>query len=84
MSYINIITGQVTQPLLCEQLRDWAVDISSRQLNRILQQGHEDFHQEKDDKLLNKIEQTNLIRKGIKKCKEANRPETYSWQGSLF
>ena len=32
---------QVTQPLLCEQLRDWGVDISSGQLNQILQQGHE-------------------------------------------
>ncbi len=45
---------QVTQPLLCEQLRDWGVDISSGQLNRILQQGHENFHQEKDE-LLNKV-----------------------------
>ena len=44
---------QVTQQLLCEQLRDWGVDISSGQLNRILQQGHENFHQEKDE-LLNK------------------------------
>lgn len=44
---------QVTQPLLCEQLRDWGVDISSGQLNRLLQQGHEAFHQEKDE-LLNK------------------------------
>ena len=44
---------QVTQPLLCEQLRDWGVDISSGQLNQILQQGHDIFHQEKDD-LLNK------------------------------
>ncbi|KAA0445398.1 MAG: hypothetical protein FXV79_06040 [Candidatus Thioglobus sp.] len=44
---------QVTQPLLCEQLRDWGVDISSGQLNQILQQGHEGFHQEKDE-LLNK------------------------------
>ena len=44
---------QVTQPLLCEQLRDWGVDISSGQLNQILQQGHDGFHQEKDE-LLNK------------------------------
>ncbi len=27
---------QVSQPLLCEKLRDWGIDISFRPLNRIL------------------------------------------------
>ena len=40
---------QVTQPLLLEQLREWGVDISSGQLNRLLTEKHTDFHMEKDD-----------------------------------
>lgn len=42
---------QVTQPLLAEQLREWGVDISTGEINRILSEGKEDFHQEKDDLL---------------------------------
>lgn len=38
----------VTQPLLLEQLREWGVDISSGQLNRILIEGKDIFHEEKD------------------------------------
>lgn len=38
----------VTQPLLLEQLRDWGVDISSGQLNRILTEDKDIFHKEKD------------------------------------
>ncbi len=37
----------VTQPLLLEHLRDFGVDISSGQLNRLLTEGHEGFHGEK-------------------------------------
>ena len=37
----------VTQPLLKEQLREWGIDISAGQLNAILTEGHESFHQEK-------------------------------------
>ena len=44
---------QVTQSLLLEQLREWGVDISAGQLNRLLSEKYDDFHQEKDD-LLNK------------------------------
>ena len=40
---------QTTQPLLCEQLREWGIDISSGQINQILLQGHDAFHAEKDD-----------------------------------
>jgi len=39
----------VTQPLLLEQLWDLGVDISSGQLNRIITEGKDRFHQEKDD-----------------------------------
>ena len=38
----------VTQPLLLEQLREWGVDISSGQLNNILTENKDSFHDEKD------------------------------------
>jgi len=41
----------VTQPLLLEQLREYGVDISSGQLNRLLIEGHESFDKEKDELL---------------------------------
>lgn len=37
----------VTQPLLLSQLRQWNIEISSGQLNRILTEDKEDFHLEK-------------------------------------
>jgi hypothetical protein len=39
---------RVTQPRLLDQLRSWGVDLSAGQLNRLLIEGHERFHQEKD------------------------------------
>jgi len=42
---------RVTQPLLLNQLRQWGVDISSGQLNRLLIEHNETFHQEKDQLL---------------------------------
>ena len=39
----------VTQPLILEQLREWDVDISAGQINRILNEGKDIFHTEKDD-----------------------------------
>lgn len=39
----------VTQPLLLEQLREWGFDISSGQISRILTEGKDIFHKEKDD-----------------------------------
>lgn len=39
----------VTQPLLLEQLMEMGVDISAGQLNNILTENKDDFHQEKDD-----------------------------------
>lgn len=39
---------QVTQPLLHEQLHEWGIDISSGQIDAILQNGKASFHAEKD------------------------------------
>jgi hypothetical protein len=39
----------VTQPLLLEQLWEWGVDISAGQLNRILTEDKDIFHNEKND-----------------------------------
>jgi len=39
--------AHVTAPILLEQLREWGVDISTGQLNRILVEGKESFHAEK-------------------------------------
>jgi hypothetical protein len=41
--------NMVTQPLILEELRDWGVDISSGQINRILTEDKDAFHEEKDD-----------------------------------
>jgi hypothetical protein len=43
--------NQVTQPLLHEELLELGVDISAGQVNRLLTEGHEAFHQEKDSLL---------------------------------
>ncbi len=39
---------QVTPPLLLEQLREWGVDLSAGELNPLLSEGKDTFHQEKD------------------------------------
>ena len=39
---------QTTQPLLLEQLREYGIDISAGQIERILSKGHEQLHEEKD------------------------------------
>jgi len=39
----------VTQPLLREQLLDWGIDISPGQIDRILSENKDDFHQEKEE-----------------------------------
>jgi hypothetical protein len=38
----------VTQPLIHEELLDLGIDISTGQIDRLLTEGHEPFHQEKD------------------------------------
>ncbi len=42
---------RVTQPLLLQQLREWEIDISSGQLNRIITENKDRFHTEKTDLL---------------------------------
>lgn len=39
--------AHVTRPVLQEQLQEWGIDISSGQIERILNQAHERFHAEK-------------------------------------
>jgi hypothetical protein len=41
--------AQVTEPLILEQLREWGVSISSGQLHRLIVEGQERFHLEKDE-----------------------------------
>jgi hypothetical protein len=41
--------AQVTEPLILEQLREWEVRISSGQLHRLITEGKEKYHQEKDE-----------------------------------
>jgi hypothetical protein len=43
--------NHVTQPLLHEELLELGVDISAGQVNRLVTEGHEAFHQEKDSLL---------------------------------
>lgn len=43
--------ARVTQPLLLEQLQDFGIDISAGQLNRILTENKDVFHEEKEELL---------------------------------
>lgn len=40
--------SHVTQPLIREELLEWGIDISTGQIDRLLTEGHEVFHAEKD------------------------------------
>ncbi len=53
--------GHVTQPLIWEEVRDFGVDISSGQVNRILTEGKEDFHLEKEGVLIAGLEVSGYI-----------------------
>ena len=41
--------AHVTQPLILEQLQELGIDISAGQVNRIITEGHDTFHAEKDE-----------------------------------
>jgi|TARA_B100001964_G_C14217120_1_gene593330 regulator of replication initiation timing len=41
--------AQVTEPLIVEQLREWGVVISTGQVHRLITEGKEKFHAEKDE-----------------------------------
>ncbi len=51
----------VTQPLLLGQLHEFGIEISSGQINRLLLEGHDDFHKEKDDILTTGLEISSYI-----------------------
>lgn len=51
----------VTQPLLLEQLREMGVDLSSGQLNNILVENNDVFHEEKDAILRTGLEVSNYV-----------------------
>lgn len=51
----------VTQPLLWEQLKEIGFDISSGQINRILTEGNDHFHAEKDDILETGLEISSYV-----------------------
>lgn len=48
--------AHVTQPLILEQLQDLGVDISSGQISRIITEGHDRLHSEKDEILRTGLE----------------------------
>ncbi len=56
----------VTQPLLLEQLREWRIDISSGQLNRLLVENKDSYHVEKQD----------ILRVGLKVSSYINTDDT--------
>jgi len=41
--------GNVTEPLIAQQLQEWGVCISSGQVHRLITEGKDEFHQEKDE-----------------------------------
>jgi len=51
----------VTQPLLLEQLREWEIDISVGQIDALLNNGKELFHNEKDEVLIAGLEVSDFI-----------------------
>ena len=61
----------VTQPLLLEQLHDLGVDISAGQLNRIITEGKERFHSEKDE----------ILRVGLQASTHVNVDDTGARHG---
>src|SRR5579883_435495 len=53
--------GHVTQPLLLEQLHDLGIDISAGQLNNILSENQDGFHQEKAEVLASGLQTASWI-----------------------
>ena len=53
--------GYVTQPLLLEELEEFGVDISAGQVNRIITEGKEEFHAEKEEILRVGLEVSSYI-----------------------
>jgi Transposase IS66 family len=53
--------GQVTEPLLLEQLHEYGIVISAGQLHGILTEHHEPFHQEKADVLATGLAESSYV-----------------------
>lgn len=53
--------GHVTQPLIAEQLRDYGVEISSGQINRIISESNGRYHHEKDMILSTGLKLSNYV-----------------------
>ncbi len=53
--------GHVTQPLIAEQLREYDVEISSGQINRIISESNGRYHHEKDMILSTGLELSNYV-----------------------
>jgi len=53
--------NMVTQPLILEELREWGFDISSGQIDRILTEGKDLFHAEKDEILRSGLEVSSYV-----------------------
>ncbi len=58
--------AHVTEPILLEQLHDIGIEISSGQLNNIIIEGHDSFHEEKDA----------ILKAGLSVCPYINVDDT--------
>jgi len=63
----------VTQPLLLEQLHDFGIDISSGQLNKMITENLDNFHDEKDALLQAGIKQASYIQVDDTKARHAGK-----------
>lgn len=74
--------AHVTQPLIVEELLEIGVDISKGQVNRIITEGHDDFHREKDEILrANKLPQAQL--EGLGAHKQQSFANEAEWNAVL-
>ena len=53
--------GHVTQPIIFEQLKDYGVNISTGQINRIITENKDSYHQEKDMILSTGLKLSNYV-----------------------
>jgi hypothetical protein len=53
--------AQVTQPLLLEQLREWGIDISAGQIDKLLSKNEEEFSAEKAELLVAGLERASYV-----------------------
>jgi hypothetical protein len=63
--------AQVTEPLILEQLHEWGVRMSSGELHRLITEGKEQFHREKDA----------ILRVGLRVCGHIHVDDTGARHG---